>query len=321
MRIFKPLIALLLATASAAGLSAAPAYPERPITLVVPFPAGGTTDLGARHVANQLSEILKQPVVVDNRAGAAGRIGTGAVARAKADGYTLLYGLTVTHGMLSASSVKLGYDPITSFTPIAPVLWFGAVLVCNLKVPANNIADLVAYAKSKPGGLTYSSAGIGSGSHFYFERFAGETGINRLHVPFRGGALSLQAVVSGEVDCLFDATARPFIKSGALRAFATTGLKRDPLYPDLPTLDESGLRGYDMTIWQGLLAPAGLPADVASTLRIAVQKMVRSPQFVASVQELGLNPLYGNGEDLSKMISRDVAKYKTLTKQFDISFE
>ncbi|MFT3820056.1 MAG: tripartite tricarboxylate transporter substrate binding protein [Rubrivivax sp.] len=310
---------LLLSALCAAA--SADTYPSRPIQMIVPFPAGGVTDLGARLVAKALSERLKQPVVVDNRAGASGRIGTEAAARAQPDGYMLLYGLSVTHGMLMASTHKPNYDPVQSFTPIAPLFWYGPVLICNPAVPAKNVAELVAHAKRQPDGLRYASAGIGSGVHFTMEHFAALAGIKTLHVPYRGGAPALQAVIGGQVDCTIDGAAKPHVQSGAVRAIASTGAKRDAMFPDVPTLAEAGIAGFDMTIWQALFAPAGLPPEIAARLREAVKQAVAAPGFAEQALSYGLNPMPGSAADLEKMIGAEVAKYQALAHRFQISFE
>lgn len=311
--------------AGSAAAQPAPAaqsdYPNRPVVLVVPFPAGGVTDLAARLVARGLAEQLGQPVVVDNRGGAAGRIGAEAVARARADGYTLLFGLSVTHGMLMAATNRPAYDPLKSFTPIAPLYWYSSVLICNPSVPARTVKELVAYARAKPDGFVYSSAGVGSGVHFTAEHFAALAGLKTLHVPFRGGAPAIQAVIGGQVDCSFDGAARPFIASGAVRALATTGSRRDVQYPAVPTFDESGFAGFDMTIWQGLFAPAQLPADIAARLRRAVHDAAASPAVVEQARSLGLNPLGGGAAELEKLIAAEVEKYQALTRQLRIAFD
>ena len=318
--------ALVLA-AFTLGVLAAPAaaqpntYPSRPLQLVVPFPSGGINDLAARLVAPRLAEALGQPVVVDNRAGAAGRIGAEAVARARADGYTLLLGMSMTHGMAAASAAKDNYDPVRSFVPIAPLYWYGAVLICHPSVPARNLAELIAFAKVQPGGLTYSSAGIGSGVHFFFEQFAALAGFRTLHVPFRGGAPALQAVLGGQVQCSFDGAAKAHIDSGALRAYATTGLQRDVLYPTLPTLHEAGLTGFDMKIWQGLFVPASTPAEVVRRLRNAWQQANASPALTARAAALGLNALPGGPEELARLVAAEVEKYQALSQRLGIQFE
>lgn len=322
LRAFAGLACAALATVAAPTAQAqGDEYPSRPITMIVPFPAGGVTDLAARLVAEHLGQALKRPIVVDNRGGASGRIGAEAAARAKPDGYTLLFGLSVTHGMLMASTNKPSYDPIKSFTPIAPLFWYSAALICNPSVPAKNLKELIAYARSKPGGLTYSSAGIGSGVHFDAEYLAMLTGIKMLHVPFRGGAPSLQAVIGGQVDCSFDGAAKSFVDAGSVRALATSGPTRDIQYPDVPTIKESGYPDFDMTIWQALFAPAQLPPDVTAKLRAAMQEVAASPGYAAQARALGLNILPGDASDLRKLITTEVEKYQTLARKLQISFE
>lgn len=310
-------VASLVCLAFAAPVQAQ-GYPNRPIQLIVPFPPGGITDISARLVAERLGAALKYPVIVDNKSGAAGRIGAESVARAKPDGYTLLFGLSVTHGMLMASTIKPKYDPVGSFTPIAPLFWYSSVLICNPSVPAKKLAELIAYAKARPDGITYGSPGVGSGVHFMFEHFAAMAGIKAVHVPFRGGAASIQALVSGQIDCSFDGAAKAYIDAGSVRAFASSGLTRDVQYPEVPTLNETGLAGFDMVIWQALFGPAHLPLDVATSLRQAMGEVLGSPDFVERARTLGLNLL---AADLTELIGSEVEKYRTLSRQLNISFE
>lgn len=321
MNILRRTLVMAAAACMAVPTVHAQPYPNRPIQMIVPFPPGGITDLAARLVAAHLGEALKQPIVVENKAGAAGRIGAEGVARARADGYTLLFGLSVTHGMLMASTVKPNYDPIKSFTPIAPLFWYSSVLICGPTVPAKNVAELIAYAKSKPEGLVYASAGIGSGVHFNAEYFASMAGIKTLHVPFRGGAPALQAVISGQVDCSFDGAAKSHVAAGTVKAIASSGLQRDVQYPNVPTLHESGLSGFDMTIWQALFAPANLPPEAATRLREAMKEVAKSPAYQTQAKALGLNLLDGGSDELQKLITAETQKYQTLSRQLNISFE
>ncbi|MBB3178733.1 tripartite tricarboxylate transporter substrate binding protein [Variovorax sp. Sphag1AA] len=305
----------------AASSAAAGTYPERPITLVVAYTQGGPTDIGARLFAAKLGEVLRQSVIVDNRAGAAGRIGTEYVARAKADGYTLLFANSTTHGLLSASTQPLPYDPVASFTPIAPLFQYTSALVCNPRLPARNMEELVAYAKSRPQGLSYGSPGIGTGSHFAAEAFGAAYGVRMLHVPYKGSAPALQAVMAGDVDCSFDGAARAQIAAGSVRGMATTSIRRDPTYDHLPTLDEEGMRGFDLVTWQALLGPAVLPKDVAQRLAAATAEVMKSEAFVARLRELGFNPVPGGASDLAGMIGVEVAKYRKLAHDLKISFD
>ncbi len=314
-------ILVMSTLAGGTGVARADTYPVRPIRLVVPFPAGGVNDLAARLLAARMGESLGQQMVVENRAGAAGRIGAEVVSRASPDGHTLLFGMSMTHGMASASQTKPGFDPIRDFTPLAPLYWYSAVLICRPAVPFSTVQELIAHAKVHPGVLTYSSAGIGSGVHFFAERFSAMAGIRMLHVPYKGGAPALQAVLAGEVDCTFDGAAKPHIERGAVKAFATTGLRRDALYPDLPTLDEAGLSGFDMKIWQGLFAPRGVPGPVAEKLRAAIHDALGTPAVAAQAHKLGLNPLGGDADELARLVVEEVRKYQTLASDLRISFE
>lgn len=315
--------ALAAAVACAGALPAAAQtdYPNKPIVLVVGYPQGGPTDVGARLFAARLGEVLRQPIVVDNRAGAAGRIGTEYVARAKPDGYTLLFANSTTHGLLSASSLPLAYDPLTSFTPVAPLFQYTSALICNNKLPAQNVAELVAYGRTKPGGLTYGSPGIGTGAHFAAEAFGAAFGIRMLHVPYKGSAPALQGVMAGDVDCSFDGAARAQIASGTVRGMATTSIHRDPTYMNLPALDEVGMKGFDLVTWQALMAPAGLPPQVLQRLTAATAEVLRAPAFVARLRELGLIVIPAKAEDLPLMITAEVTKYRQMAQQLKISFE
>lgn len=309
--------ALALPTAS----DAATDYPARPIMLVVAYSQGGPTDVGARLFAARLGEVLRQSVIIDNRPGAGGRIGTEWAARARPDGYTLLFANSTTHGLLSASTQPLSYDPIASFTPVSPLFEYTSALVCNPKLPVRNMADLIAYARSKPGGLSYGSPGIGTGPQFAAEAMAAAFGVKTLHVPFKGSAPALQAVIAGDVDCSFDGAARSQIAAGSVRGLATTGLRPDPTYDKLPTLDEEGMRGFDLVTWQALLGPAGMPKEVTQRLAAATAEVLKSPAFVARLHELGFNLVPGGANDLPGMISEEVAKYRKMARDLNINFE
>ncbi|MFT3820041.1 MAG: tripartite tricarboxylate transporter substrate binding protein [Rubrivivax sp.] len=296
-------------------------FPSRPITMVVAFAPGGPTDTAARLFGEKLAEVLKQPVVIDNRPGASGRIGTQMVARAAADGYTLLLANTATHGMASASSVPLPYDPVKGFTPVARLFGYQALMICGAGLPAHNLAELVAYARRRPNGLVYGTPGVGTGAHFAGEMFAAVQKVPVVHVPFRGSGPAMQAVVSGEVDCSFDGLARAQIEAGKVRPIVTLGLKRDPYYPDVPTLDEAGAAGFDLGMWQGLLAPAGLRPEVLATLEKATRQALAAPGLQERLKLLGLYPYPGSGEELQKAMVRDVARFQKMARELAIHFE
>ena len=256
----------------------------KPVRVVVPFPPGGSTDLIARQIGQRLAEQWGQPVLVDNRSGAGGALGSEQVARAAADGHTLLMGSVSTHAIIPHLQAKLGYDPLASFTPITEVARFPSMLVANYALPVRNLKDLVALARQRPGQVTYASNGNGTNSHLAGEMLKAQARIDLLHVPYKGAAPAIADVVAGHIAMMFTGVANgiSYVRAGRLRAIAVASLQRSPNLPEVPTLDESGLKGFDVTIWLGLWAPAGLPADVLAKLNADVIAALKSPK----VQEL-----------------------------------
>ncbi|MEO8924808.1 MAG: tripartite tricarboxylate transporter substrate binding protein, partial [Caldimonas sp.] len=247
--------------------SAEDVYPSRPITLVVPYPAGGSADVLARALGQKLAERLHQPVIVENHAGAATAIGAKDVARAAPDGYTLLLG-TVSSQAINPAMNKVGYDPVADFTPIAPIGSIPFVLVANPAAHLDSVAEVIAQAKAKPGELSYASAGIGTSNHLSGELFANDAHIKLLHVPYKGSAPALTDVLAGHVPLMFDlqATSLAHVRAGRLKALAVTSRRRSELMPKVPTMIESGLPGYEVSAWFGLFAPAGVPRAVVERL-------------------------------------------------------
>ncbi|MDB5898732.1 MAG: hypothetical protein JWP41_2334 [Ramlibacter sp.] len=283
-------LALLGATAAAPALAAEP-YPDRPLRIVVPFPAGGGTDIVARLVGPHLSAELKQPIVFDNRAGAATVIGTEAVASAAPDGYTLLF----TSSALTANASlmkKLPYDPLRSFVPIGSAALHPFVLVAHPSVPVNSMKELLAYARRNPGKLSYASVGAGSSQHLGMELLKRMAGIHLVHIPYKGSAPAMTDLLGGQVQLMFNGISPtlPHIRSGKLKVLATDSDHRVPLLPDTPTVSESGVRGYKVTTWSGLLAPAGVPTDVVARLSAAWAKVMLSPALQKELTERGLVP-------------------------------
>ena len=232
-------------------------YPNKPIRLVVPYAPGAITDTAARLVADRMSTVLGTQVVVDNRGGAGTRIGVQHVATSAPDGYTLLYVNSITHGSMPAMSKSLPFDPVSSFKPVAPLFWYANILVCNPAVPANNVSELIDYAKKNPGKLTNATAGPGSGHDLLGSLFKSLTGTDITHVHYRGGAPALQDVLAGNVSCIYgDGNAKPLLESGRLKSFATAGPQRDPVFPEVPTMDEAGVKGFSLPIHQGIAVPA-----------------------------------------------------------------
>ncbi len=290
-------------------------YPSHQITLVVPYPAGGSADILARTVGQKLSERLGQVVIVDNRAGAATAIGAKSVARAQADGYTLLLG-TVSSQAINPAMNKVGYDPVTDFIAVAPIASIPFVLVAKPALVVTTLADVIALAKSKPGDLSYASAGIGTSNHLAGELFAADARIKLLHVPYKGSAPALNDVLGGTAALMFDlqATCLPHIQAGKLKAIAVTSRVRSPLLPNVPTMIESGLPGYDVAAWFGLFAPAGLSKSVRERLSTEVNAIVKSPEMQKRLHELGADPDTSTSEDFSAFVKAEAAKWSATVR-------
>jgi tripartite-type tricarboxylate transporter receptor subunit TctC len=296
--------ALLGALAAPALARAQGGYPNRPITLIVPYPPGGSTDNIARPVVAKLAEVLGQNVVIENRGGAGGSIGAAAVAQAKPDGYTLLAFPTAVL-TISPHMMRLPYDPAKDFIPISLLCMSDGVMAMHPKVPARNIHELIAYAKANPGKLRFSSAGNGTITQLTGEIFAHAAGIRLEHVPYRGSAPALTAVLAGDVELQFDPVAIPAIKEGRLIALATTGEGRSPELPDLPSLRELGLFGEGGLSFFGLAGPAGLPPEVVSRLTTALGKVLAMPDVARAMAPVGLRPRLETGEAFATRLRRD----------------
>lgn len=264
-------------------------FPARPVRIVVPFAAGGNVDLVARGVAQQLSQNLGQQVIVDNRPGASALVGTQLVAKSAPDGYTLL-AMANTFAVVPSILSNPGYDPLKDFAGVSQTALVPQVLVVNPALPVKSVRELVALAKSRPGELSYASAGTGGTGHMAAELFSRQAGIRMLHVPYKGNAQAIVDVISGQVTMMFDqvSTSAPHVRAGKLRALAVTSLKRSPLFPDLPTLDESGLRGFEDITFNGLVAPAGTPREILVRLNAEVAKAVAAPELRRRFLDLGV---------------------------------
>lgn len=307
-------LAALALTAIGLVLSAAAlaqTYPTKPVKIIVPFPPGGPTDIVGRFVAGKLSEALGQAFVVENRAGAGGTIGSETVAQAPADGYTLLYGSTSTLAMAPSLYRKLAYDPRKSFAPISLVSSTPMLIAVNAAVPASTLAQFIALAKDKPASLNYGSAGNATPPHLAAEMFKSLAGVNLVHVPYKGGGPALQAVVGGEVQVFFEGMVSllPQIKAGRLRALAITGNARDPALPDVPTVVEAGLPAFQVSFWSGLVAPAGTPPEVLTTLNTALRQALASPEARATLTRLGLEPSGSTQAEFSRFIDAEIVRW------------
>ncbi|MES2184749.1 MAG: tripartite tricarboxylate transporter substrate binding protein [Pseudomonadota bacterium] len=320
---------ILSVTAAAVGLCAALAaagagaqvFPTHAIRLVVPAAAGGSTDIGARIVARRMAAELGQPVVVDNKGGGGGRIGAIEVAHAPADGYTLLYGNSITHALLPGAAKKLQYDALKDFVPAGQTFWYSTLVVCNPGVPFNDIAGLIRYGKQNPGQLSTATAGPGSGNHFSSELLASMAGISILAVPYKGNAPAVNDVMAGLASCTHITEAKPYVDSGRLKPIATTGLVRDPRFPKVPTIDESGLKGYDVTWWQGVFAPAGTPAAVMARISAAVKAAVADPETKAQVFDQGMNPQFLPAAEVTKRMEADIRKFHKIAVDSRLDLE
>jgi tripartite-type tricarboxylate transporter receptor subunit TctC len=300
--------AALLTLCSAALL--AQSYPTRPITIIVPFPPGGVTDPVARSVAQKMTESLGQSVLVDNRPGGSGIIGAELVKRAPADGYTIFFGHFGTHAVNPSLYAKLPYDPVKDFQPITTIISTKSLLVVPADSPAKTLAELIALAKSKPGGLTFASQGIGSGGHLQGEMFRAITGARLSHVPYKGSAPALADILASRVDLFFDAlvTSGPHVRDGKLRALAITSKTRSALFPDVPTMTELGFPDIEVDAWFGMFAPAGTPAAVVRRLNTEFVKAVRSHDLSKRLTEQGLDVVTNTPEEFAALIARDTVK-------------
>ena len=306
----------LALTAVAVTPAFAEDYPSRPIRVVVPFAAGGTSDLIGRTIGQALGGKLNTSVVIDNRPGAGGNIGSDLVAHASPDGYTLLLGTVATHGINASLYKSMVFDPVKDFSPISLVASSPSVLEVNAALPIKSVHDLIAYAKSNPGKLNFGSAGNGSSHHLAGELFSTMAGVKMTHVPYRGTAAAVTDTIAGEVQVIFDTlpSAMPFIKSGQLRPLAVSSAKRDPALPDLPTLAESGLPNYEVGSWYGLLAPAGTPPAIVETLSKSVAEIVSRPAIKQKLIEQGATPIGSTPIEFSAHIDRELKKWAPVVK-------
>ncbi len=298
------------------ALAQAPAYPSKPIRLVVPFPPGGATDILAREVAQKLTEAWGQSVVVDNRPGAGGNIGAELVARAAPDGYTLLMGTVGTHAINASLYAKLPYDHVKDFAPVILVAGVPNVLVVNPALPVNTVAELIAYAKANPGKLNFASSGNGTSIHLSGELFKVMAGVQMTHVPYKGSAPAVADLISGQVQLMFDnlPPSLPQIKAGKLRALAVTSATRAPALPDVPTIAEAGLPGFEASSWFGVLAPAGTPPAIVARLNAEIAKWLASPEAREKLSKQGANAAGGSPEDFAKHIAAETTKWAKVVK-------
>lgn len=300
-------------------------YPSQPIRIIVGYSAGGTTDILARALGEQLSKELKQPIIIENKAGAAGNIAAAAVQQAAPDGYTLFMATVSSHGINPAVYRKsLGYDPVGGFTPVSMIASIPLVLVANPKLPVNSVADLVELARAKPGDLNYSSSGNGSPVHVAGAMFASEAQVKIQHVPYRGGALANSSVMSGETQFSFATlpAALPQVKAGSLRALAVTTRERSTELPDVPTVAETtSFKGYEINTWNALMAPKGTPDAVVAVLNQAVARALAVPALQTRFKGEGATPGASSPAELGQFVNAELTRWATVIKEVNIQIE
>lgn len=305
------------AVAMAAAASAAPAevYPNRPIRFIVPYAPGGGTDLTTRLIAQRLSESFKRQVVVDNRPGGASNIGTEIAARANPDGYTL-FTAGISHSVNPSLFKKLPFDPIKDFDPVSLVATVPLIVVVHPSVAATSIKDLIGLAKAKPGVLNYASGGVGTGNHVAGELFNYMAGVKLVHIPYKGGGPALADLVAGHVQVLFNTmtSTTPFVKSGRLRALAVTGKERSPSMPELPTVAEAGVPGFDVGAWFGVMVPAGTPRNIIALLNAEIVRITRLPEALEQFAAQGAEPVGSTAEGFSRHLRSEIDKWAKVAK-------
>ncbi|HEV7618968.1 MAG TPA: tripartite tricarboxylate transporter substrate binding protein [Burkholderiaceae bacterium] len=310
---------LLLFTMLAATGASAQTYPTKPVKIIVPFPPGGSVDMVARMVGKKLADTLGQPFFIDNRAGASGNIGAEIAAKSVPDGYTIF---VTSSGVLAANMhlyKKLPFDPFKDFSPVIRLVSQPNILMVHPSVQASNVKELIALAKSRPGKLTFGSAGIGTGQDIAAQQFTMMTGVDVLHVPYKGGAPALSDLLGGQINAMFETspTAIPYVKQEKLKGLAITSAKRSKLLPDLPTVSEAGVSGYESVTWIGVVAPAGTPKAIVDLLNAELQKALGG-DMGKQLAELSLDPIGGTPKDIEDAIRKDSADLAKIIKAANI---
>ena len=314
--------AIAMTMVLSSGAVMAQAWPAKPVTLIVPFPPGGTTDVLARALAEKLQHSLGQPVIVESKPGAGATLGADYVAKSKPDGYTLLIG-AVHHTIATSVYKKLPYDFQKDFAPITTIALVPNVLVVNASTPARNVGELVAMAKAQPGKLTYGSNGNGTAQHLIGTQFQNITGTEIVHIPYKGSGPLATDLLGGQITMSFD-TVTPVlqhIKAGKLRALGVTTAKRSSALPDVPTLDEAGLKGFNIGTWFGVLAPVATPKDIVAKLNAEAVKVIHSPEFRKRMDEIGAEPVGNSTADMGAQIKGETEKFAKLVKDGKVTID
>jgi tripartite-type tricarboxylate transporter receptor subunit TctC len=321
-RRFVPHVLFATALALTGSLASAQTYPTKPVRLVVPFPAGGATDIFARVLSQKMGEKLGTTLVVENRPGAGGAIGSDVAAKAPADGYTLLLATSSTHSIGPNLTAKLPYDAVADFTPISHVGNAPSIMLVPNSSPAKTLQEWIAYAKANPGKLNYASSGNGTIVQLTAELFKSQAGVFMVHIPYKGTALAIPDLVSGKVDVLFDSlpTGLPHVRDGRLRALAVTSAKRTSMAPELPAIAEV-LPGYESNTWFGLYGPKALPPAIVTRVNTAVNEALADPEVKTKLTQLGIEPVGSTPAQLGQMVARDSAKWRDIIVSRKITSE
>ena len=322
MKLLMP-VALLAASLLSLPVQAATAFPNKPIRIIVAYTPAGTTDILARAIGQKMSETWNQPVIIDNRAGAAGNIGTEVAARATPDGHTLLMGTAGTHGINVSLYRKLSWHPVNDFAPVSLSAMVPNIMVVNNALPVKNVREFVAYAKANPGKLSYGSPGNGSTAHLSMELFKSMTGSTIVHIPYKGSAGVLTDVMGGQIAMTIDNMPPyiPQVKAGKIRALAVSTGKRSSAMPDLPTIAEAGVPGYEAGAWFGLLAPAGTPKPIVAQLSAESARIIKLPDVSKRVSELGADPVGSTPEQFAELIKTEIAKWAKVIKDANVELQ
>jgi tripartite-type tricarboxylate transporter receptor subunit TctC len=296
--------------------AAAQTFPSKPIRIICPFPPAGAVDIASRSTANELTRILGQTVTVDNKPGAGGNLGGAEAARSAPDGYTLFMSTSGIQAINPALYSKMPFDPNKDLTSVAALVSLNNVLVLHPSVPANSVKEVIALAKKDPGKWVYASSGNGTSIHMSGAMFTQMTGTDILHIPYKGSGPAVTDLLAGQVHMMFDniPSSLPHIKAGKLRALATTGAKRDPALPELPTLAESGVPGYESGVWFGLMVPAATPRDIVMRLNAAAVQATRSPEFIKRMTDLGYNIIPSSPDEMTAMIRTELNRWGPIVK-------
>lgn len=317
MRVLILLLAFLLASPAFAQ-----GYPERTIRMIVPYPAGGSTDILARAILQPLTEILGKPVIIDNKSGAGGIIGTTEAARAAPDGYTIVFGNLGPNALNASLYKKLAYDPVRDFVPISKVVDVPFLLVTAPSTGIGSVGDLIARGKADPTALTYASVGLGSASHVTAELFRRQAGIEIRHIPYRGGAPATNDTIAGQVSAYFITPLEGLgqVQAGTLKSLGISTAARSPLFPDMPTINEA-LPGFQVVVWFGVLAPAGTPPDIVARLNDAIARAIATPSVQDTLKKLGVEPKSSTPDEFAATIRADVDKWAKVVKEANITLD